>query len=231
MEQHNLETQFKEKLNSREIKPTAMAWDRLNVMLTVAEPDIEAPVLKRKRKFSWLYVAASFIGFLLVATVFFNTEEKTIEVKKNAVVIENTIPNKSSKNEIKSVKPEPNSSKTIVNSATQALAQTQNLNKPKIENPTFKTQENIATEIQPNNQKELIPEIKNTSLENTESLLASVEKNPKSGSKNATIKINPADLLSQVDGELQLSFREKALNTITQKYKEAKEALVNRNNQ
>ena len=37
MEQNKLETQFKEKLNSREIKPTEMAWDRLDVMLSIPE--------------------------------------------------------------------------------------------------------------------------------------------------------------------------------------------------
>ena len=66
MEQNKLETQFKEKLNSRKIKPTEMAWDRLDAMLSVAENK------KPKRKFNWVYIAASFIGFLLVGTIFFN---------------------------------------------------------------------------------------------------------------------------------------------------------------
>ena len=98
MEQNKLDTQFKEKLNSREIKPTDMAWDRLDAMLSVAENK------KPKRKFTWLYIAASFIGFILISTVFFNQKENTIDIKKNTVVIENTIPKESSKTEINSIK-------------------------------------------------------------------------------------------------------------------------------
>lgn len=37
MEQNKLETQIKEKLNSREIQPSEMAWDRLDAMLSVSE--------------------------------------------------------------------------------------------------------------------------------------------------------------------------------------------------
>ena len=74
MEPNKLENQFREKLNPREISPSEAAWDRLDAMLSVAE--------KPKRKFTWLYIAASFIGFLLISTVFFNQKENTIDVKK-----------------------------------------------------------------------------------------------------------------------------------------------------
>jgi hypothetical protein len=111
------------------------------------------------------------------------------------------------------------------------LVQTKKKSKTKVENPTVKTQENAVAEIQPNNVNVSIAEHKNVMSENIDSLLASVENKSKAGVKNASVKINSTDLLNQVDGELQVSFREKALNTITQKYKEAKEALANRNNQ
>jgi hypothetical protein len=232
MEQNNLETQFKEKLDSREIKPTEMAWDRLNAMLSVAElSDSGQANQKPKRKFTWLYIAASFIGFLLISSVFFKQKENTIDNQKNTVVIENTIPKGSSKTKIPSKKSEPNFSKTVLKSETKPLAQTQKNTKTEVENPTLKTQEIAVAEIQPATRNESILEHKNTTPENIDNLLASAENNHKSGSKNPSVKINSADLLNQVDGELQVSFREKALNTITQKYKEAKEALVNRNNQ
>ena len=136
-----------------------------------------------------------------------------------------------SKTEIKSIKKEPNFSKSILKSETKPLVQTQKNTKSNVENSTLKTQENVVAEIQPATRNESIVEHKNTIPENIDNLLASVEKNPKSGRKNPAVKINSTDLLNQVDGELQVSFREKALNTITQKYKEAKEAFVNRNNQ
>jgi len=231
MEPNKLETQFKEKLNSREIKPTEMAWDRLNAMLSVAEPSDVGQVQKTKRKFTWLYIAASFIGFLLISTVFFKAKENTIDIKKNTVVIENSNPKESSKVEIKSIKTESNVSKTIVKSDSKPLVKTQKDTKSNVENPIFKPQENAVAEIQPNNQNLQVEEHKNSIPENIDSLLASAETNSKSSSKNSSVKINSKDLLNQVDGELQVSFREKAFNTITKKYKEAKEAFANRNNQ
>ena len=225
MERNKVEKQFKEKLNSREIKPTEMAWDRLDAMLSVAENK------KTKRKFNWLYIAASFIGFLLVGTVFFDQKENTNDIKKNTVVIENSIPKESSKTEIKSIKKEPDFSKTILIPENKPLVQTQKNNKTKVENPTIDIPENAIAEIESNNRNESIVEHKNSISENIDSLLASVEKKPKSGNKNPSVKINSTDLLHQVDGELEVSFRERALNTITKKYKEAKEAFANRNNQ
>ena len=227
MEQNNLETQFKQKLNSREIKPTEMAWDRLNAMLSVAEPNNNEQIQKPKRRFTWLYVAASFISLVLISTVFFNQKENTINIKKNTVVIENTIQKENLKTENKSKKPERHFAKTIVKSETKPLVHTQIKTKTTM---TVETQETVENEIQPNNRNESIAGLKKISPDNIDSLLASVE-NIKSGSTNPSVKINSTDLLDQVDRELQVSFREKALNTITKKYKEAKEALVNRNNQ
>lgn len=82
MEPNNIENQFAEKLNAREIKPSPMAWDRLDAMLSVAE--------KPKRNFSWIYIAASFLGFILIAAVFFNQTESVIDVEKKEVVLEDS---------------------------------------------------------------------------------------------------------------------------------------------
>jgi hypothetical protein len=223
MEPNKLENQFREKLNPREINPSEAAWDRLDAMLSVAD--------KPKRKFTWLYIAASFIGFLLISTVFFNQKENTIDFKKTNVVIENTTQKDTSKTKIKSLKKELISPKTLINQETKPLVQTQKNTKIKVENEIIKTPEKVVAEIQLKNQKEPIAVNAKSIPENIDSLLASVDKNSKSDIKNFSVKINSAALLNQVDGELQVSFREKALNTITQKYKEAREALANRNNQ
>jgi hypothetical protein len=50
-------------------------------------------------------------------------------------------------------------------------------------------------------------------------------------SKNPKVKVNAQNLLSQVDGELDQSFRETKLERIQRNFKTVKEALVNRNNQ
>ena len=79
MEPNNFETQFKEQLNSREIQPSEMAWDKLDAMLNVADK-------KPKRNLKWLYAAATVLGFLLVSTVYFNRFE-TLKINKDTPIV------------------------------------------------------------------------------------------------------------------------------------------------
>ena len=78
MEPNKFENQFRKQLNEREIKPSEAAWDRLDAMLSVAE--------KKKRKFPWVYIAASVLGFLVIGTVCFNGF-RTIEINKGTPVV------------------------------------------------------------------------------------------------------------------------------------------------
>ena len=236
MEPNKLENQFKEKLNNREINPSEAAWDRLDAMLSLADssPDSYqskglAPQ-KSKRKLSWLYVAASIMGLLFVGQLFFRPKENLIEIQKNNVVVENAIPKEASKSETKLPKIEPSLPKPSLKKETNPLVQTSKSTLNKLENLIVNTQVEVAVETKPRSQNESLILNKSSILTNIDSLLASVE-NQNPVAKKAAIKINSTSLLNQVDGELQVSFREKALNTITKKYKEAKEALANRNNQ
>ena len=56
-------------------------------------------------------------------------------------------------------------------------------------------------------------------------------KKENSSDQKSKIHVNPDDLLSQVDGELELSFREKVINKVNRNYQTLKVALDNRNNQ
>ncbi len=92
MEPNKLETQFKEQLNSREIKPSEMAWSKLDAMLSVADSsNSEQAKQKQKTKFPWMFMAASFVGFLLIGTIYFNGIETVKIDKGNPVVIEQKI--------------------------------------------------------------------------------------------------------------------------------------------
>ncbi|QBN18797.1 hypothetical protein [Flavobacterium nackdongense] len=231
MEQHKLETQFKEKLNSREIKPTEMAWDKLDSLLSAADfSDGEQTIQKPKRKFIWLYVAASILGICFIGNLIINPKETLIENQKNTVVIENQSLNE--KEEIENTSPtkQLKHSKTISKQNEKPLVQIAKSKETNIATQIIKTQDEIVVLSQPSNQNETSVANKNSLSTNIDSLLASVEK-PNPETNKSSIKINSTALLNQVDGELQVSFREKALNTITKKYKEAKEALANRNNQ
>ena len=66
MEPNKIEKQFREKLNAREIQPSAQAWDRLDAMLSVAEEK------KTRKPFGFLFIAASILVFVTLGLFLFN---------------------------------------------------------------------------------------------------------------------------------------------------------------
>lgn len=218
MEPNKIENDFKQKLNKREIIPTASAWDRLDAMLAVAEEK------KPKPKWGWLYVAASILGFLLVGTVFLSQTQEIVDVKRDQIVYKTK----------ESVKP----SKTLFQEKTAPILSSSKPNSiiasvSKVKNDIKKESKDINEEISL---------IKNQKSNNTAESLLAVEdiktnndalviEHAKSEVEKPTIKVNANDLLSQVDGELDLSFREKVIKSINKNYKSVKAELANRNQQ
>lgn len=72
MEPNKFEKHIKEQMQEREIQPTASAWERVSERL-------EAVPATKSNKFLWYAVAASFIGILIVSTLFFQSEDKPLE--------------------------------------------------------------------------------------------------------------------------------------------------------
>src|SRR5574343_85864 len=83
MEPNKIDNQIREKLNAREIQPSAQAWDRLDAMLTVSEEK------KPKKGYGWFFVAASTILFFGLGFFLFNSNETT-EIN-NSIPIVTTI--------------------------------------------------------------------------------------------------------------------------------------------
>lgn len=237
MEPNNFEKDFREKLNQRKIEPSDKAWDRLDAMLSVAE---EKKQPKNKKR--WMYIAASIVGFLLVGTFFFNQKKSVVETPKNNVVIKENLQKdtvvKPDLNVINPVKTEVAVSEKAVNQ--NSVKEEKNLNvKP---NKTLKTKSNQIAEssiIIKNNQPK--QSVNNQSLaveaskkETVDQLLESAEKTvvaENSAKPKSKVKINANDLLHQVDGELELSFREKMITKVNKNYQTVKVALANRNQQ
>lgn len=233
MGQNKLENEFRKKLNAREIAPNSNAWDRLDAMLTVGEEK------KTQRSYKWLYIAASFLGFLLIATMFFNSGKETTIVQ--SVVEEQNVGKASVKEEnekVKAIVPENQTEIAGIEDpkpTAKAPKATQKVNHQKII-----LQENLASaneHIQKSSNHSIINQ--NEQLTNPEKtnakvdeLLASANEDQKPAiPKKPTLKVDASSLLSQVDGELELSFREKVINTVGKNYKNVKVALANRNNQ
>jgi hypothetical protein len=224
MEPNKMDTLFKEKLGNREIKPSEAAWDRLDAMLSVAE--------KPKKNLGWIYIAASITGFLLLGTIFFNQKENTVLEKVNKVVIQN--PTSPKKTVLPTVIQLEKESIVVIKETKKTIFkknQIQLINKQSITNNNNQNQVVAVSII---NQK--TTEKSNsfqTDAVSVDELLASVEqsKSEKEQSPKLQVRVNASNLLSQVDGELDLSFREKVIGKVNKNYQTVKVALANRNNQ
>ena len=232
MKKSVIENQFKEKISSREITPSKASWDRLDAMLTVAE--------KPKRSFKWMYIAASILGFLLIGTVYFNQNKKeAVITNDDAIVIvePKAIP------EVKVTPAKINLAKKEEEIKVAGVQLASAETKSKVNSDSVLPNE-IGSQVA---EKEIIQEqqipiinqkaeqkVVSTKLKyvNADELLASVDNaSPKKSSAVAktNVKVNSNELLTQVNGELDLTFREKAIKTVNQNFKAAKLALSNRN--
>ncbi len=225
MEPNNTDNQFRDKLNKREIKPSENSWDRLDAMLTVAE--------KPKRNYRWMYLAASFFGFILIATVFFNQTAEVIDSEHQKVVVEEK---QVQEKEITLEKGLEISSENTI----QEIATTEET-KPKLEtqksiksNPVTTKKAAIQTALvsNENNNSASINNQKTELKVDVSALLASVDHDNSATSKTkhvSPVKVDKNELLSQVDNELELSFRERVIQSVNKKYREVKVAVAKRN--
>lgn len=234
MEPNKLEKQFKEQLNSREIKPSEMAWSKLDAMLTAADPSNSVQAKQKpKTKFPWMFMAAGFVGFLLIVTVYFNQKENVIRNEKNDIVIQNDIAPKTTIIPDNAIEQQAEERKSVVATAVQIPTLNTNIIPKFKESAIIKNNQNQVTEVSINNQTKEQKTIKSqTNIVSVDELIAVVgnplKKENQSGQKSV-VHVNAGNLLSQVDGELEFSFREKVINKVSKNYQSVKVALANRN--
>ena len=245
MEPNKLETQFKEQLNSREIKPSEMAWSKLDAMLSVADSsNSEQAKQKQKTKFPWMFMAASFVGFLLIGTIYFKGFETVKIDKGNPVVIEQKIdrdnleapeiinetvlPSQVQKTIVEThkvvadnnnLKKQP---KQLNNKEEEALI----INQSKENDAVVNSSENKNYQSTSVNKyisaEKLLAEVTNTKFE-SKATDKTIEKTRKG------VSVNPNSLLENAETELNQSFRESALNKFNKNFNAIKTVLVNRN--
>lgn len=240
MAQNKLENQIQEQLNAREIQPTEMAWDRLDSMLSVAESKNtkKAPFIS----FRFIGIAASFLVFLSLGILYFNQSKPENKPENNVVVTEKNN-NNDSINDIKigsqvaqtthdNPQPTTNESQPISNKSSKGFNQNQKTTLNSINNKEktipFKSVETIVQKEESTTTLKKEVNSKPTYI-NVDELLASVEKQPKTTTKGTSIKVDANSLLSEVDGQLEQTFREKVISRIGKSYQNAKTALANRN--
>ena len=256
MEPNKIEEQFKELLNSRELQPSDKAWDRLDAMLSVAEEKktkrsfgwlyIAASII------GFIFVGTLFfsqteelIDVRRNDVVLQEKEEKSSEhiiqgqsgkdilpSIQSQGVAEVSNDNQKSKNQITKSEGIVHcntcpSEKVIINQKTNRnLNQINNEKIAEFKNETSIAHSEIPKTVESN--KSLTD--KESILKSDNNLLVSLDNTAKQlANKKATIKVDAKGLLSQVDGEVEYTFREKVFTKINKNYQEIKVALVNRN--
>ena len=226
MEPNKLDNQIREKLNAREIQPSAQAWDRLDAMLTVSEEK------KPKKGYGWFFVAASMLFFFGLGFFLFNSSETTEINNSTPIVttineaIDTVETNKTNEISVENVKPvlvqnEVNYSKKELRNIkpvkTEELIKEKNIFQ---ENPTPNTQH-----PSPNSYKYVSPENLLAEVQTGEKVIISENKiisKPK-------MKVDANSLLTSVEKELDETHKETTLEKLTRKFQDAKSALANRN--
>jgi hypothetical protein len=224
MAQHKIDNQIKSKLNTREIQPSAQAWDRLDAMLTVSENK------KSKKSYGWFFVAASVVLFFGLGFFIFNqNEEAKINNSIPVVTTVDEVIDSIETNKINQISVEKEQPILVQNENNFSTTQT---NKKSEGRKELVKGENVADEKIASNFQLPTSIIQNPS---PEKLLVEVQVNEKeipSDRKNnskSKIKIDAASLLSTVEKELDENYKETTLDKLSRKFQDAKSALANRN--
>ena len=222
MEPNKMEEEFRKKLNARELQPSDAAWDRLDAMLSVAENR------KPKRNFRWLYVAASMVFFLGMGLLLIRQEKsnQTLPMNSNDNVV---VEGKVNKTEEAVSKPVNGDVLPIFEEHNNAetLAENQS-NSSKALRKKQKNTTSALPEVRIDKVPILVetpPVVLEDAPQEPEKMLA-VNEAPKDQPK---VKVNANSLLSSVEGELNLEFRETTLDKIKKNFKTVKTAVAHRN--
>lgn len=255
MEPNKIERQMRERLNGRKIQPTGHAWDRLDAMLSIAE-EIKT---KRSFSWLYMVASILIflsVGLFFYnqentrpntseAVVAIEKETDSNTVKPNAVTIsEGAVLTGKTQSSQQVISPA-----SIINNPKSTIAQSeksltrgraeQSATNQKTNNLSGSINKEKAIEFQNSTDVAIknLPKIETSkeivvlkSVNTTQDIIAFTEDNTSKRGTISKVKINANSLLSEVDGELNLTFREKVFRKVNKNYKEVKVALANRNN-
>ena len=220
MEPNKYDSDFRNKLNKREIAPQEDSWSKLEAML-------DASTEKKKKPMIWLYIAASVVGFLFVGNLFISqlngtTDDIQVVNQENpAIMTPLELPQEISNNQQEIVEVE---SPQIIEKVQESRNSIAKVVSPSNSKSNKLIEEEVAVLVNPNIPQKMVRNV--VSDDNIEKLLAdaSSSQNP-----HSAVKVSARNLLSQVDDEIELTFREKMIRKVSKNYQEIKVAVSNRN--
>lgn len=250
------EENIKDKIESREIQPSADSWNKLASRL-------DAEGNKKKKSYWWLGIAASFIGLIIISVVMFNNvsdsnesvpiiveenndtiipetenlnddmlKESVIEEKSQIVEIEKkriTTPQNSLKKPANSITNKDSEDMVITKIAKTEIEPIENLEETILESKIIENKLNDVSVVADVN----IEYAERTEV--TDDEITTLLNNAKQRlQKKQTIKtanaINADQLLLDIETDLDQSFRDKIFEALQSGYKKVKTAVVDRNN-
>ena len=240
MQLDNFEKQVQHKLSNREIKPSANSWDRLDAMLSVEETP-------KKKGFLWKNIAASFIVLASVGYYFYNQNTTVEPIKEESIVVEENSEFRIQNSENKEESTESTKEVLVENTILINGNKNSSISKLKVvaisesnnQQPTTNNQHGVSiinqstvNNNEPNAQNK---QPTNSKYISAEKLLAEVSgedfRNNKTENKEVKkrISISPNALLSNVESELNQTYRETAFEKLNKNLNSIKTVLVNRN--
>ncbi|WP_125411792.1 hypothetical protein [Leeuwenhoekiella sp. MAR_2009_132] len=242
------EENIREKLEKREIKPSPLAWKRIENELN------HSAKRKNKRSYGWLVMAASFVGILILAgTLFFKSEipqnQQVVEIPVEKTTTEDNLPeNKLTEKQL------PHTAKEVVAEVEREDAVKKVAILPENSVVVKKNTEAVALSQKTTKETSLDAPIQNYINEEVDQLLLKVQQQQNTGVaysdveidmllreaqrdiiteklfKNAQNEVNAQALLYEVEEELDPSFRDRIFEALKDGFLKAREAVVSRNN-
>lgn len=246
MEVDKFEEHIKEQLHRREIDPSEAAWEKLSGQLPQAEH-------RRSKKFLWYGVAASFIGIVLIASIYFRNDaqpintgvevvdapkEADIKLQKEVFPEQQSMDEKQVETEVEVVvtKEKTRRSLPIVKSTDiSQLAVTQTTDYERLETKTIQshTEQLIDSKI-----AELIVQVdfmEDNDLQVTDAELDSLLRKAENEILSHKIRgqggeIDAMALLDEVETELDQTFRAQIFESLKAGFLKVRTAVADRNN-
>jgi len=251
MAANKFEKHIKEQLNHREIKPSSEAWQKISHQLKESKKP-------KKNWHKWIGIAASFIGLLLVATIYNNSKEPS---SKEENIIFNSQKNNSEQHESKSnLTIEKSKEKAVVDTERKKIKKVEKLNAIKNTSQEItrsRSKQNKIAEIDAIELKSKTKKIENNKaqliqikiaevmakvdvLQQNNELLTDIEVDSLITQAQKELlfnkiftpnkSVNAMALLNEVEDELDQSLRIKLFELLKKGIVEARSAVADRNN-